>query len=68
MIFDANISFHIENFHFSDEDDAVQEIASMPGVARYGINKLRDALKPLVEKGLKTVLVFGVPGNIMKVR
>lgn len=50
----------------TDEDDAVQEIASMPGVARYGINKLRDALKPLVEKGLKTVLVFGVPGNIMK--
>ena len=39
----------------------------MPGQARYGINKLRDALKPLVEKGLKTVLIFGVPGNIIKV-
>ena len=39
----------------------------MPGVARYGINKLRDALKPLIEKGLKTVLIFGVPGNIIKV-
>ena len=39
----------------------------MPGQARYGINTLRDALKPLVEKGLKTVLVFGVPGNIIKV-
>ena len=53
--------------HFRDEDDAVQEITSMPGQARYGINKLRDALKPLVEKGLKTVLIFGVPGNIIKV-
>ena len=53
--------------YFSDEDDAIQEISSMPGVARYGINKLRDALKPLIEKGLKTVLIFGVPGNIIKV-
>ena len=39
----------------------------MPGQARYGINKLRDAIKPLVEKGLKTVLIFGVPEKIQKV-
>lgn len=50
----------------TDDDDAVQEVASMPGVARYGINTLRDAIKPLVEKGLKTVLIFGVPTNIKK--
>ncbi|KAL4219157.1 hypothetical protein ACF0H5_021739 [Mactra antiquata] len=50
----------------TDDDDAVQEIGSMPGQARYGINKLREALKPHVEKGLKTVLIFGVPSNIPK--
>ncbi|XP_060585759.1 delta-aminolevulinic acid dehydratase-like [Ruditapes philippinarum] len=50
----------------TDDDDAIQEIASMPGQARYGINKLREALKPLVEKGLKTVLIFGVPEKIQK--
>lgn len=39
----------------------------MPGVNRYGINKLQDALKPIVEKGLKSILVFGVPENLPKV-
>lgn len=53
--------------YFRDDDDAVQEISSMPGQARYGIAKLKDALKPLVDKGLKTVLIFGVPENIPKV-
>ncbi|XP_076454899.1 delta-aminolevulinic acid dehydratase-like [Babylonia areolata] len=49
-----------------DEEDAVQEIKSMPGVCRYGVNKLRSALSPLVDKGLKSVLIFGVPGKIEK--
>jgi len=39
----------------------------MPGVARYGINKLREALEPVVKDGLKTVLIFGVPAKISKV-
>ena len=50
-----------------DEDDAVQEIKSMPGICRYGINKLQSALSPLVGNGLKSVLIFGVPGNVEKV-
>jgi delta-aminolevulinic acid dehydratase/porphobilinogen synthase len=50
-----------------DEDDAVQAIKSMPGISRYGINKLQEALTPLVNKGLKSVLIFGVPGNVKKV-
>ena len=35
--------------------------------ARYGLNKLVEALSPLVEKGLKSVLIFGVPTEIQKV-
>lgn len=35
---------------------------------RYGINKLEGMLRPLVEKGLKCVLIFGVPAKIAKVR
>uniref|UniRef100_A0A8C7W4C7 Delta-aminolevulinic acid dehydratase n=1 Tax=Oncorhynchus mykiss TaxID=8022 RepID=A0A8C7W4C7_ONCMY len=33
---------------------------------RYGVNKLEGMLRPLVEKGLKCVLIFGVPAKIAK--
>ncbi|EDW72821.1 uncharacterized protein Dwil_GK16976 [Drosophila willistoni] len=46
-------------------DDDVQPIASMPGISRFGINKLREHLEPLVPQGLKSVLLFGVvEGNL----
>lgn len=34
---------------------------------RYGVNKLEGLLRPLVDKGLKCVLIFGVPANVAKV-
>lgn len=34
---------------------------------RFGVNKLEAALTPLVQKGLKAVLIFGVPSKIEKV-
>ncbi|XP_045103189.1 delta-aminolevulinic acid dehydratase-like [Portunus trituberculatus] len=49
-----------------DEPDAVQPISSLPGVNRYGVNKLVDALTPLVQNGLSSVLLFGVPTNMPK--
>ncbi|XP_030385438.1 delta-aminolevulinic acid dehydratase [Scaptodrosophila lebanonensis] len=48
------------------EDDDVQPIKSMPGISRLGINKLREHLEPLVGKGLKAVLLFGVVESPMK--
>lgn len=53
-------------FSHSENDDETQEIASMPGVKRYGVNALRDHLNPLIEKGLKTVLLFGVIEKLTK--
>ncbi|WAR31653.1 HEM2-like protein [Mya arenaria] len=50
----------------TDNDDTIEEIASMPGQARFGINRLREALEPMVKNGLKTVLIFGVPAKISK--
>lgn len=50
-----------------DSDDTTQEIASMPGVFRFGVNKLEGFLSPLVKDGLKSVLLFGVPQNMGKV-
>lgn len=49
-----------------DEPDAEQAVASLPGVSRYGVNKLIEAVKPLVKNGLSSVLLFGVPMNMPK--
>ncbi|KAJ1519877.1 hypothetical protein ONE63_004118 [Megalurothrips usitatus] len=49
-----------------DDPNAVQPIASMPGVSRYGVNRLREALEPVVKKGLKSVLLFGVTESLPK--
>lgn len=39
----------------------------MPGVSRYGNNKLKEFLEPLVNNGLSSVLLFGVMDNTPKV-
>uniref|UniRef100_A0A8B9FN59 Delta-aminolevulinic acid dehydratase n=1 Tax=Amazona collaria TaxID=241587 RepID=A0A8B9FN59_9PSIT len=50
----------------TDSPDAVELIPSLPGQARYGVNKLEGMLRPLVEDGLKCVLIFGVPSKVHK--
>uniref|UniRef100_A0A8C3QDQ2 Delta-aminolevulinic acid dehydratase n=1 Tax=Geospiza parvula TaxID=87175 RepID=A0A8C3QDQ2_GEOPR len=50
----------------TDSPDAVERIPSLPGQARYGVNKLEGMLQPLVEDGLKCVLIFGVPSKVHK--
>eukprot|EP00842_Homolaphlyctis_polyrhiza_P004293 jgi/Hompol1/4865/HPOL_003968-RA len=49
-----------------DLPDVKEEISTLPGQFRYGINTLKAAFEPLVKKGLKTVLIFGVPTNAVK--
>ena len=43
-----------------DNPDEEQEIASMPGVKRMGVNAAIKFLDPLVRIGLKSVLLFAV--------
>ncbi len=50
-----------------DEPEAVEEIPSLPGQARYGVNRIVEALKPVVQDGLQSVLLFGVPSKLTKV-
>ncbi|KAJ7346775.1 hypothetical protein DFH08DRAFT_745336 [Mycena albidolilacea] len=50
----------------SDDPDASQLIATLPGQSRWGINKLEGFLAPLVKKGLQSVILFGVPMNCNK--
>lgn len=45
----------------TDEPDAEVEIKSLPGQKRWGINRLKGFLAPLVAKGLRSVILFGVP-------
>ncbi|SCV00540.1 LAMI_0G05732g1_1 [Lachancea mirantina] len=45
----------------SDNDDEETPIESLPNIKRFGINKLAAYVKPLVQKGLRSVILFGVP-------
>jgi len=49
-----------------DDPDAEQEIGGMPGIYRFGVDRLENHLKPAVEAGLSSVLLFGVPYNLPK--
>ncbi|KPJ14332.1 Delta-aminolevulinic acid dehydratase [Papilio machaon] len=49
-----------------ENEDGFQSVSSMPNVYRYGINKLIPALKELVEKGLKSILIFGIVETLEK--
>lgn len=44
----------------SDIDDEESIIPSLPNIKRHGINKLAAYLEPLVAKGLRSVILFGV--------
>lgn len=50
----------------TDEPDAEVEIKSLPGQKRWGLNNLERFLQPLVAKGLKSVILFGVPLHLPK--
>ena len=43
-----------------EEDDRSEDIASLPGVKRMGVNVLKAHLDPIVADGLRCVLLFGV--------
>ncbi|XP_024082128.1 delta-aminolevulinic acid dehydratase isoform X2 [Cimex lectularius] len=49
-----------------EDNDAKEEITTMPGVYRYGVNTVLKELEPLVKLGLKSVLLFGVISKLTK--
>jgi len=52
----------------TDDPNASVLIPSLPGQHRWGVNRLKEFLGPLVEKGLQSVILFGVPLDCVKVR
>lgn len=49
-----------------EADNDIQTIPSMPGINRYGINRLKEHLNILVQNGLSSILVFGVIDSLIK--
>lgn len=49
-----------------DDPEAEQEISGMPGIYRFGVNRLENHLKSAVAAGLSSVLLFGVPFSMPK--
>ncbi|KAI6797679.1 Delta-aminolevulinic acid [Hortaea werneckii] len=45
----------------TDNPDEMEPIPSLPGQKRMGINRVVEFLRPLVQKGLRSVILFGVP-------
>ncbi|OAP60382.1 hypothetical protein AYL99_05384 [Fonsecaea erecta] len=45
----------------TDNPDEMTPIPSLPNQSRLGLNKLVPFLAPLVQKGLRSVILFGVP-------
>ena len=43
-----------------ENDNACEEIATLPNIKRLGINTVKEHLEPIVANGLKCVLLFGV--------
>lgn len=67
FLFVSIFSFFVSFLMYSENDDVIEEIPSMPGVFRFGINQLLNHLIPLVSNGLESVLLFGVLEKLPKV-
>ncbi|KAJ2226666.1 Aminolevulinate dehydratase [Coemansia sp. RSA 485] len=50
----------------TDEQDSLIPIPSMPNQYRIGVNRLEAFIQPLVAKGLRAVMLFGVPNDSVK--
>jgi len=59
-------NFMLPLFITDESPEAKQDIASLPGVSRWGTTSVLDFLRPLVSKGLSSVLLFGVPDKVSK--
>jgi porphobilinogen synthase len=47
----------------TENDDTEEEIKSLPGIKRMGLNRIQSHLEPVIENGLKCVLLFGILEN-----
>ncbi len=55
------VSNFIYPLFIEEADDIKKEIASMPGIYRYSLNKINEELDEVVALGIKSVILFGIP-------
>lgn len=46
-----------------DGERIVEPVLSMPGVERYSVDRVSDYVGRLMEEGIRSVLLFGIPGS-----
>lgn len=51
---------------FVGNNEKPTEIKSMPGIVQYGVGNIEECLRPIVDKGLQSVLLFAVEHGIPK--
>ncbi len=58
---------HVEDLIYPifvvEGEDTKQEVSSMPGVYQLSLDRLNDEMAEVVELGIKSVIVFGVPAE-----
>ncbi|CAB4020988.1 delta-aminolevulinic acid dehydratase, partial [Paramuricea clavata] len=63
---DINPANLIYPIFITDEENSLEPIKSLPGQYRIGTERLAEFLQPLINKGLRSVLLFGVPTKFEK--
>jgi len=56
-----SVSDFIYPLFIEEADDIKKEIVSMPGIFRYSLNTIKEELDEVVELGIKSVILFGIP-------
>ncbi|PFG14116.1 porphobilinogen synthase [Bacillus sp. es.036] len=58
---------HKEDFIYPifavEEENVKREIPSMPGVYHYSLDRLNEEVREVVDLGIKSVMIFGVPNH-----
>ena len=55
------VSDFIYPLFIEEADDIKKEIVSMPGIFRFSLNTIKEELDEVVELGIKSVILFGIP-------
>ena len=65
---DARLAAALFAVFISDDEQCNSPLKGMPNQHRWGVETLPGFIEPLVRKGLRSVILFGVPEKKPKVR
>ncbi len=59
----VNVSNLMAPVFVKEGDRIVEPISSMPGIERYSVDRVSNYVAQLMEGGIRSVLLFGIPGT-----